>query len=460
MPDVIVLLPGIMGSTLRKNGKDAWGFKPGAITRAIFTLGDSIAKDLRLGGDDPTRETLDDGVTADGLASDLTLLPGFWKVDGYSHVADVLQETFDVTEGQNFFRFAYDWRRDNRVAANRLRRLSHDWLKRWREQSPGAKLILVGHSMGGIVSRYFLEVLDGWKDTKALITFGTPYRGSLNALDTLSNGMRKGPFTLEDMTEFGRSCTSIYQLLPVYESIDMGNGKLARVGESTGIPKVDAARCKAALAFHREIIDAVDAHLKEEDYQKNRYRVFPIVGITQETNQSAQLAGGKVTVSRQYLGEDMSGDGTVPRVSAIPHEYSHAGNAMFAAMKHGSLQNTDTILQHVEGAITSLYQDLGKFLKPDRRSQLSLIVEDVFFDTESVMVEAEGETDDLELTATITNSVTGAVEARAPMQSARRDTRYHVELPPLAEGSYRVTVDGGSDVTPVTDAFGVTPQAV
>ena len=50
--------------------------------------------------------------------------------------------------------------------------------------------------MGGLVSRYFLECLEGWKDTKALVTFGTPYRGSLNALDGLANGLKKGPLDL------------------------------------------------------------------------------------------------------------------------------------------------------------------------------------------------------------------------------------------------------------------------
>ena len=45
--------------------------------------------------------------------------------------------------------------------------------------------------MGGLVSRYYLEVLGGWRDTRRLITFGTPYRGSLNAVDFAANGFSK-----------------------------------------------------------------------------------------------------------------------------------------------------------------------------------------------------------------------------------------------------------------------------
>jgi triacylglycerol esterase/lipase EstA (alpha/beta hydrolase family) len=69
--------------------------------------------------------------------------------------------------------------------------LGESWLKAWRESSGNkdAKLILVGHSMGGVISRYYLECLDGWRDTRTLVTFGTPYRGSLKAI---SNVWRTG----------------------------------------------------------------------------------------------------------------------------------------------------------------------------------------------------------------------------------------------------------------------------
>ena len=73
--------------------------------------------------------------------------------------------------------------------------------------------MLVGHSMGGLISRFFLECLDGWRETRTLVTFGTPYRGSVDALDTLVNGKKIKVF---DLTEVARSLTAIYQLLPTY----------------------------------------------------------------------------------------------------------------------------------------------------------------------------------------------------------------------------------------------------
>ena len=42
MKDVVVLLPGILGSALEKNGKSLWDVSAGAIGRALFSLGGSI----------------------------------------------------------------------------------------------------------------------------------------------------------------------------------------------------------------------------------------------------------------------------------------------------------------------------------------------------------------------------------------------------------------------------------
>lgn len=132
--------------------------------------------------------------------------------------------------------------------------MSRQWLSDWRSSSGTAEArpILVGHSMGGIVSRDFLEVLEGWRDTRALITFGTPYRGSLNALDYLASGMRKGPAGIVDLSDLIRSLTSVYQLLPVYKCFDPGDGTLILVGEAGSIPGLDAA--KAASAFPNSVV--------------------------------------------------------------------------------------------------------------------------------------------------------------------------------------------------------------
>ena len=248
-----------------------FGLTAGAAFRALFSGGQSIQSLLLIEDPWPVKEPgdeepkpppqLDDGVSAERVASDTHLVPGLWKVDGYSKVADFLRRRFDLVDGNTYFELPYDWRRDNRAAAHRLALNSRIWLAKRREQYPDAKLVLVGHSMGGLVCRYFLEVLGGWRDTRRLITFGTPYRGSLNAVDFVANGFSKF-FGLVDLTDLMCSFTSVHQLLPIYRCIDAGHDEMARLTEVPEVlPRLNPQQIMSARAFHREIEDAVTRHL-------------------------------------------------------------------------------------------------------------------------------------------------------------------------------------------------------
>ncbi|MGZ3386281.1 MAG: lipase/acyltransferase domain-containing protein, partial [Isosphaeraceae bacterium] len=373
--DVIVLLPGITGSVLQKDGKDVWALSGGAAVRGLLSLGRSV-RDLELHGDDPDADDLGDGITAPRVMPDTHLIPSLWKIDGYGKVATAIRQEFDVTPGINFFEFPYDWRRDNRVSARRLARQSRDWLKAWRERSGNAdaKLILLGHSMGGLVARYFLELLDGWKDTRLLITFGTPYRGSLNALDFIANGMTKGlgPVTLMDLTSLLRSFTSVYQLLPIYPCVDPGDGTLGRVTEVADIPGLDSDRAVQALDFHRAIREAVEQHRRDTDYRERGYKIKPLAGIFQPTFQSAQVGHGGLEMLRSYRGEDQGGDGTVPSVSATPIELSNQDLEVYVRERHASLQNADFSLDQVMGVIQRQRVDQSRAFAPGTGISLDL----------------------------------------------------------------------------------------
>lgn len=222
MRDVVVLIPGIGGSALAKDGTEVWSFTHGAALRGLLPRGSSLTRLTLQGTDDPALDDLGDGVVPTRLIPDFHVVPRLdWRIDGYQHLAAQLTARFGCVPGENLFQLPYDWRRDNRVAARTLARRAHGWLRRWRDASGNddAKLVLVGHSMGGIVARLYLELEEGWRDTRTLITFGTPYSGSVNALEFLANGFRKGwgPLTV-DLSAMLRSFTSVYQLLPSYRS--------------------------------------------------------------------------------------------------------------------------------------------------------------------------------------------------------------------------------------------------
>lgn len=460
LKDVVVLLPGITGSVLRKDGKDLWAFSGGAITRALLSLGGSI-KALALEEDPPDVDDLGDGITADRVAPDVHMFPGLWKIDGYSKVANWIRQQFDARPGENFFEFPYDWRRDNRVAARKLGRAARGWLAAWRERSGAAdaRLVLVGHSMGGLVSRHFLECLEGWRDTRMLITFGTPYRGSPSALGFVANGLRKklGPLTLVDLSDLLRSLTSVYQLLPIYPCYDAGDGKPVRVTEAT-IPNLDAGKGAAALAFHLEIADAVEAHERDEDYRRGGYRVCPVVGTFQPTSQSARRSAGGVEILQQYFGDDAGGDGTVPRVSATPIEMQQETGAMFVSERHASLQNSDPVLVQLSGWLSGSGIDLSAF-RAFPGSNLALDLEDAFVTGEPVTVRVRPEDEAVgELTAIVADAERGGEVDRATLRDAGGGWR-RAELTPLPEGTYRITVRGGMEARPVSDVFAVFPGA-
>ncbi|HEX2495775.1 MAG TPA: hypothetical protein VHK46_02980 [Gaiellaceae bacterium] len=448
MRDVVVCIPGITGSVLQKDGKDIWNVSGGALLNALTTLGGSIGA-LKLEEDPPDQDDLGDGITAPSVIRDVHLIPGLWKIDGYTKMLRTIEETLDVTRGENLFEFPYDWRRDNRVAARRLQRQAHEWLRAWRESSGAAdaKLILVGHSMGGLVSRYFLECLDGWRDTRTLVTFGTPYRGSLDALDVLVNGKKIKFF---DLTDIARSLTAVYQLLPTYRCYVDGGAEPAYVDDAD-VPHLDGSKTKAALDFHREIAAAVEEHRADDVYRERGYDLARIVGFKQPTKQSAVRDGDRIKLLRTLKGSDPGGDGTVPRPSATPLEYEDDQGATFSAERHASLQNDDHLLLQLAGVVAgnsirwSDYRDAVPML------DLSLDVEDVYSPAEPVVVRAQPERETTgALLAVAVDAETGEVRAKAQLAPADEGW-HHAELGPLPEGVYRVTAYGEGLVEPVTD---------
>src|SRR3954463_1225214 len=75
--DIVVLVPGIMGSVLRRKGRVVWGYSGRVIGTALLSAGSGLRDDLFLSDDDPDLDALDDGITADALMPDLHLMPGF-----------------------------------------------------------------------------------------------------------------------------------------------------------------------------------------------------------------------------------------------------------------------------------------------------------------------------------------------------------------------------------------------
>ena len=447
--DLIILLPGITGSVLQCNGKDVWAITPASAIAALFSLGNNI-KDLQIKGkDDWTKDDLGDGGTAPRLVQDVHLIPGFWQIDGYTAIKTRLFAELTLEEGKNWFDYPYDWRRDNRVHGRQLGDRAPKWLDAWRKASGNkdAKLVLLAHSMGGLIARDFLERHDGWKITRHLITFGAPYRGSMNAVSTLINGIDKGlgPISV-DLSPLVRSFPSMHQLLPIYPSVDVG-GKLVRPGEAT-LPGMSAALAADALKFHRDIEAAVTANSANPAYRSGGYQITPIVGIAQPTDQSAKLTGSAVATYLSLGGDDSGGDGTVPRVSATPIELSDSPRETYVSTKHASLQNAEAALTQVVGTVTrkSLagYRDLPF-------NGFTLDAPTVLSTTQELDLVVKTLGAPSTVRAVVEDVATGKTVRRRTLRR-KRDGSFPATIPPLAEGLYRVTIASDDEqMTPVSD---------
>lgn len=472
---MIIVLPGITGSILQKDDHDLWAFSGSALWNSLAHRRQML-DDLRIHGvDDYTLDDLGDGVKAVGLAQDASIIPGLVKiVTGYNDLVAAIRARFDIighgfqsAEPSNLFEFPYDWRRDNRASARRLQHLVEDRVRLWREYTGdrSAKVILIAHSMGGLVSRYYLEALEGWRDCLALISLGTPYRGSLNALRFVIEGYKEATL---DLTDCLRSYTSVYQLLPTYEVVN-DEGKYRGVAEISADP-LDRSRAESALAFHRSIAEKVNEHRSDPAYLRDGYKVVPFVGTRQPTLQSAILAGGKVTFS-SALPPDVyelleAGDGTVPRFSANPPELDNEFRQTFVPQKHGSLQASTIILADLISRLEQMQVPRTRAIRgPEvsaEGSAIALAIDDLYTAA-----------DPPQLNASILNlggdswSVVGsltladATQPGQPLEFRRNGEEWTCRVPGLATGLYRVevrtTLDYPLGPPPVTDLFEVAP---
>lgn len=98
MKDLVVILPGILGSVLQKDDRDLWNVSGQAIWQVAKSLGGRL-QDLKLERDDPDVEDLGDGIRATGIMSDAHLIPGFWKIDDYTKTSQLITNNFKVVRG-------------------------------------------------------------------------------------------------------------------------------------------------------------------------------------------------------------------------------------------------------------------------------------------------------------------------------------------------------------------------
>ena len=351
MRDVIVCIPGITGSVLRKDGKDVWNISGGAVFNALLSLGKSI-KQMKL-EDDPIDVDDIDGIKATSVIRDVQLIPGLWKIDGYTKMMKHIEATFDVTRGKNLFEFPYDWRRDNRVAARQLSEKSGR-LAEGLAAVVGRRGREADHRrpLDGRARRPLLHRVPRRVEADAATGH---LRDAVRRLDVLARHARQRQEDQVLRPDRPREVADrSLPAAPIFKCYDGGDGTLVRVTEAQ-IKHLDAAKTEGAIGFHEEIRLAVESNLAIPAYADDRYDLRPIVGIEQPTAQSASRDGDRVQLIRRRGDED-AGATAPSRALGTPREFERLENAIYSPEKHASLQTDDDVLFQLTG-----HPDHGEF---------------------------------------------------------------------------------------------------
>ena len=219
----VILIHGILGAKLRTpdDGEEIW---IGPLSKLLF----SDYRDLALKIDPDTLEPLP------GDDDPFAITDEAAGVDFYGRIVAMLEQAGGYTRGapgqavevggRRYYLFLYDWRQDNVASAARL----NDLIEQIRVDyaDPTLKVDIVAHSMGGLVTRYFLrygtqDVLDdnefpvnlwGKSRVRRVILLGTPNLGSVNALHAFIEGIKVAFGRIP--TEVLATMPSVYQLFP------------------------------------------------------------------------------------------------------------------------------------------------------------------------------------------------------------------------------------------------------
>jgi pimeloyl-ACP methyl ester carboxylesterase len=219
----VVVIHGALGSRLQDplTGEELW---PGSLGSVAF----SAYRSLRLDIDADALVPIRTGSTTNGITQSIG------GVDFYGQLLSTLEDAGGYTAAQpgipavhgekRYYLFIYDWRQDN---VDTVRRLDA-FIEKIREDYDDRelKVDVVAHSMGGMITRYFVrygtqDVLNdnafpvnqaGAAKIRRVILLGTPNLGSTGALRTLIRGFKVGLGIVPP--EVVATFPSTYQVLP------------------------------------------------------------------------------------------------------------------------------------------------------------------------------------------------------------------------------------------------------
>lgn len=286
----IVFIPGFMGSQLWRGDQLIWPDLKLLLTKPEM---------LMLPEPEPS--------TVKGLVGDVVVVPGLYKLEQYSQFTDFLKEGLGYEADKDLLEFSYDWRKDLRLAAQQLKAQVDTF--RQTQPDPNTKVILIAHSMGCLVTRYFVDVLGGDQMAERLILMGGPHQGTPKIILALLTGKGLLPLNLinDKIRDAVATFPGAYQLLPIYPAVfGPDDTHIDIFTDARWMPEPYRSHIEDARKFRSELSP------------KARLPTLCIVGYGNKTVVKANV---KISADGQWQDatfiEHPDGDATIPVSSAL-----------------------------------------------------------------------------------------------------------------------------------------------
>lgn len=253
----------------------------------------------------------------------------------YESIIEELREEVS----KHTFMFTYDWRKDNKKSALQLKEFVELILLKYNTHSKGSdasKVTLIGHSMGGLVIKWYVKKILGAKASSKIdkiITVATPYGGSLKSVEAILPGARNffGVETKKAMRSAARTFPGLFQLLPSWSNavIDKATGKNLDIFDQKNwqtslVTKVNKAYGKDYFQTMLNDAKAFTSVVKNDYQASMKKHFYCIYGVESDT-----LRQVKVDTKNKNFFEfnkaivDDEGDGTVHFLSSKVNAQDH-----------------------------------------------------------------------------------------------------------------------------------------
>ncbi len=209
----LIFLPGFYGTRLvdKATGKIVWI----SAGQAIFGSRTAARSDFGVSG------ALD--LVPGSVLDRLPVIPGLYALDVYRHFLDELHALLGPQTQCHLL--GYDWRADYIEAVKKLA-----GLVRTLKAQDAAPILLVAHSLGGIVASYYLRygeqepetARESWQGAghlDAVVLATVPFQGSMTAFRNMKHGVKFGLNTSLINPRAFSTFTTGYTMLPTYRPV-------------------------------------------------------------------------------------------------------------------------------------------------------------------------------------------------------------------------------------------------